>query len=127
MLQEKSLQRSASGTGANINFAGTWVNELGSEMTLVQTGDTLTGEYTSTKSDGGGKTSGFLQGYVDGDLISFIVHWEEYQAITSWVGQLEPGSPKETIKTLWQMTKQVPQGEEWASINSGSDSFVRKQ
>ena len=72
------------------------------------------------------KTVGDLLGYVDGDLISFVVHWRDFQAITAWVGQLDPTAKKQTIKTLWQMTKQVASGEEWASINAGSDTFMRK-
>lgn len=126
MQQEKSLGRALAGTGASVDFAGTWKNELTSEMTLVQTNDVLTGSYESAVSSGGGKTVGDLQGYVDGDLIAFIVHWRDFQAITSWVGQLVPNAPEETVKTLWQMTKQVASGEEWSSINAGSDTFTRK-
>ena len=126
MKQERSLGRALAGTGQMTDFLGTWKNELTSEMTLVQANDVLSGAYESAVSGGGGKTVGDLQGYVDGDLIAFIVHWRDFQAITSWVGQLEPNAPAETIKTLWQMTKQVDAGEEWASINAGSDSFTRK-
>jgi len=126
MLQEKALARAKSGTGTSVDFAGTWVNELGSKVVLIQTNDSLSGTYESTVSSGGTKTVGDLVGYVDGDLIAFIVHWRDFQSITSWVGQLVPDAPKETIKTLWQMTKQVDVGEEWASINAGSDIFTRK-
>lgn len=125
MLQERSLDRARAGTGTFTNFAGTWKNELGSQMTLIQSGDSLTGEYESAVSSGGGTTIGDLSGFVDGDLIAFLVHWRDFEAITSWVGQLEPGATTETIKTLWQMTKQVPSGDEWASINAGSDTFTR--
>lgn len=125
MQQEMALGRALVGTGPSVDFSGTWKNELTSEMVLVQANETLSGTYESAVSSGGGKTVGDLQGYVDGDLISFIVHWRDFQAITSWVGQLEPGAPQETIKTLWQMTKQVGAGEEWSSINAGSDSFTR--
>lgn len=127
MLQEKSLSRAIQGTGQSINFAGTWVNELGSEMVLVQANDEISGQYESAVSSSGTKTRGALQGYVDGDLISFVVHWDEFQAITSWVGQLDPGAKEETIRTLWQMTKQVAAGEEWSSINSGADTFTRQK
>lgn len=126
MQQEKSLARALAGTGAPVDFSGTWKNELNSEMTLTQINDVLSGTYESAVSSGGGKTIGDLRGYVDGDLIAFVVHWRDFQAITSWVGQLEPGVDQESIKTLWQMTKQVASGEEWSSINAGSDSFTRK-
>src|SRR4051794_19174349 len=105
MRLSHALGRAAPGTGASVDFSGTWKNELHSQMTLVQTGDTLSGEYQSAVSGGGSSTTGALQGYVDGDLISFIVHWNDFQAITAWVGQLDPNAPEETIATLWQMTQ----------------------
>ena len=126
MLQEKALARARAGTGSSVDFSGTWVNELGSEVVLVQANDMLTGTYESAVSGGGTTTTGDLQGYVDGDLISFVVHWRDFQAITAWVGQLDPNASEETINTLWQMTKQVSAGEEWASINAGADYFTRK-
>ena len=126
MLQEKSLARALSGTGATVDFSGVWKNELSSEATLTQVNGVLSGTYESAVSAGGGKTIGDLQGYVDGDLISFVVHWRDFQAITTWVGQLDPNAAVETINTLWQMTKQVPGGEEWSSINAGADYFTRK-
>ena len=126
MRLENALGRAKAGTGATVNFAGTWKNELGSTMTLVQTGDTLSGEYESAVSSGGTTTGGDLQGYVDGDLIAFIVHWRDFEAITAWAGQLKPDTSPDTIDTLWQMTKQVAVGEEWSSINAGADEFVRQ-
>ncbi|KQP34672.1 avidin [Methylobacterium sp. Leaf102] len=120
------MARATARTGTSVDFAGTWVNEGGSEVVLVQTNDALSGTYESAVSSGGIKAAGTLVGYVDGDLIAFTVHWEAFQAITSWVGQLLPNAPRETIKTLWQMTKQVDSGEEWASINAGSDTFTRR-
>lgn len=126
MRLEHSLRRARPGTGASVNFAGTWKNELGSTMTLIQTGDALSGEYESAVSSGGNTTIGDLQGYADGDLIAFVVHWRDFEAITSWVGQLEPNVSPDRIKTLWQMTKQVAAGDEWSSINAGSDEFVRQ-
>jgi hypothetical protein len=126
MHQENSLARALAGTGTTVDFTGKWKNELGSvaEMTQNAAG-ALSGTYTSQVSGGGGSTIGDLLGYVDGDLISFVVHWRDFQAITAWVGQLDPKMPVDTLKTLWQMTKQVASGEEWASINAGSDTFVR--
>ena len=125
MLQDKALRRAPRGTGQVVDFTGNWKNALHSRMTLIQKDGKLTGSYTSKVSDEGGETAGDLQGYVDGDLIAFVVHWDDYQAITSWVGQSDPGASELTIQTLWQMTKQVEEGEEWASINSGFDAFTR--
>src|SRR5204863_3232739 len=113
------------GTGPAVDFSGTWINELKSTMIVTQTNDIITGNYTSAVSANGTQATGSLRGYADGDLIAFIVHWNEFQAITSWVGQLEPTNPK-LLNTLWQMTKQVAAGEEWASINAGADYFTKQ-
>ena len=126
MQQEKSLERALAGTGAAVDFSGTWLNELGSTVVLTQKSDVLAGTYTSAVSGSGGKTQGNLQGYVDGGLISFVVHWKDFQAITAWVGELDPKAPKQTINTLWHMTKKVPTGDEWAAINAGADYFTRQ-
>ena len=124
MRQESALGRALSGTGTTYDFSGTWENELGSGMVLVQTNDVLSGTYESAVSGGGGSTTGDLQGYVDGDLISFVVHWRSFQAITAWVGQLVPNASPAQILMLWQMTQQVAVGDEWQSINAGTDTFT---
>ena len=126
MWHEKSLGRALAGTGTSVDFTGVWVNELKSVATITQLNGALSGTYVSQVSSTGGTTTGDLVGYVDGDLISFVVHWRDFQAITAWVGQMVPNQAPDTINTLWQMTKQVAVGEEWASINAGADSFVRQ-
>jgi Avidin family len=126
MLQERVLGRAKKGTGSLVDFTGSWANELNSTMTITQTGDVLNGTYQSAVSADGSSTQGDLQGYADGDLIAFIVHWRDFQAITAWVGQLDPNASADTINSLWQMTSQVPVGDEWASINAGADSFTRQ-
>lgn len=126
MLQEKALGRAKAGTGPFWDFSGQWINELGSEVHLIQTNIALSGSYRSAVSAGGKQTIGDLVGFVDGDLIAFTVSWRDFQAITSWVGQLQPGAPVQTLKMLWQMANQVGAGEEWASINAGADVFQRK-
>jgi Avidin family len=125
MLHENALARAVAGTGASYGFAGTWKNELGSQVVLTQTNDKLAGTYKSAVSGGGTSTTGDLQGYVDGDLIAFIVHWRSFQAITAWVGQVVPKAEPAQILTLWQMTQQVAVGDEWQSINAGTDRFTR--
>lgn len=128
MRHELMLQRALTGTGTAFDFSGTWQNELKSTMTITQTGDSLSGTYNSATSSAGTSTKGKLTGYVDGKIIAFAVHWDDFQAITSWVGQVapkaQPGDP-DVLNTLWQMTKAVAPGDEWASINAGADTFGR--
>lgn len=123
MHVEKILTRALRGTGTTIDFSGDWTNELNSTMRLTQQGGSLSGTYESAVSGGGGTTTGDLLGYIDGNLISFVVHWRDFQAITAWVGQLD--SKTQTLNTLWQMTKAVDPGLEWESINAGADYFTR--
>jgi len=123
MSHEATLANAAEGSGPNTDFSGHWVNELGSVVELRQQNNTLSGKYVSQVSGTGGKTIGDLQGYVDGDLIAFVVRWRDFQAITSWVGQLDQLQTR--MNTLWQMTKQVSPGDEWESINAGADSFTK--
>jgi len=123
MIQEKALARALPGSAAVVNFTGTWKNELGSEMEITQSGFELAGEYRSAVSSSGSQAKGQLKGYANGDLISVVVHWNDFQAITAWVGQLDKAQT--TLNTLWQMTKQVDPGDEWASINAGADYFSK--
>jgi avidin family protein len=56
MRHEKALRfRPANNRVTPVDFTGTWKNELGSEMTLVQTDQSLTGKYESVVSGVGGK------------------------------------------------------------------------
>ncbi len=54
MRHEKALGfRQGDSRVITVQFTGTWKNELGSEMTLVQTGQSLTGKYESVVSGKG--------------------------------------------------------------------------
>lgn len=119
-----ALSGALAGTGPNVDFSGAWKNELTSTMTLMQANGQLTGVYASAVADTNPPiaTQGDIQGYVDGNLISFVVHWRDFQAITAWVGRLTSTGE---IETLWQMIKQVKPGFEWESINANSDTFSR--
>jgi len=122
MAHDIELVNAKAGTGNSTDFSGKWANELGSNVLFTQEGDALTGVYESAVSSGGGKTYGDVIGHVDGNLISFVVHWRSFQAITAWVGQMDT---LKTITTLWQMTKKSGSEDEWASINSGFDVFTK--
>ncbi|RZM28780.1 MAG: avidin [Sphingomonas sp.] len=117
------LSAALEGTGQSIDFSGKWVNELSSTMDVIQNGTVLTGTYFSAVSGGSSSTTGALQGSVDGALIAFVVHWNDFQASTAWVGHLDSGTG--SIATLWQMTSASEPGAEWSSINAGADTFTR--
>jgi hypothetical protein len=109
-----------------LNIGGDWKNELRSEMHLDQNGATLTGHYKSYKNDAGQiAAEGPLVGWVSGKLVAFSVNWNGLDSITSWVGQHIEDQDGPRLVTLWQMTKAVPDGSEWESINAGADTFWR--
>lgn len=128
MLHDKALASAATTVAAPVNFPGDWHNQLGSSAHFDLQGNKLTGTYTSAVSSQGTPVSGQISGYINGDLIAFSVLWPS-AAITSWVGQLVTDNGIETIKTLWQMTTNVPDANEptelWASIYAGADNFIR--
>lgn len=131
MKLEKALKYAAHADQAaelHVDFSGRWRNQLGSTMELTVNGSGLTGEYTSAVSGGGGSIIGTLSGYINGDLIAFVVNWPS-AAITAWTGQLTSEGGRDVIKTLWQMTTNVADEDEetglWASIYAGSDQFRR--
>jgi hypothetical protein len=104
MRHEEALRfRPANNRVIPLEFTGTWKDELGSEMTLVQTGQSLTGKYESVVSGAGGKITGELSGWANQRLISVSVNWPT-TAITAWVGHLVREDGKDAIETLWQMT-----------------------
>jgi hypothetical protein len=126
MNQELALGTAVQGTGNAVDFSGDWINELGSTMTLKQQDDTLSGVYRSAVSGDEKATTGKLLGFADGEHISFVVHWDDFQAITAWVGQLDLKASPAAIRTLWQMTSERDDDQVWASINAGADKFVRQ-
>jgi hypothetical protein len=105
-------------------FGGSWVNELGSTMTIDQDGSLLSGTYTSPASGSGDPAHGALRGYASGRLIAFSVLWDDFQSITSWTGHMN-GTSIDEIATLWQMVVAVPPGDGWESIYAGADTFRR--
>lgn len=115
--------------GATVDFAGAWKNQLGSVMTLTVTGQGVSGRYVSPVSGGSGAVEGAIAGYVDGDLIAFVVNWDTTASLTAWTGQLVGGGAGATLKTLWHLVMNVPDPDEatglWQSTFAGADVFTR--
>lgn len=123
-MRIESALASAIAATAPLNFAGTWRNELNSEMKLTQRGSSLTGTYTSIVNNGGKPSAeGKLIGWVSGRIIAFSVNYVDFDSISSWVGQYVDRNA--SIETLWYLDQTVAVGSEWDSINAGSDTFWR--
>lgn len=129
MLTSKTILNAAPSLGATIDFSGIWKNQLNSTMTLTMTGQQIMGRYESLVSGGGGSVGGDLTGFVDGDLISFVVNWTTPASLTAWTGQLVADGGVDVIKTLWLLVQNVDDPSEptglWKSTLTGTDEFTR--
>ncbi len=109
-------------------YAGTWHNENGSELRIeVGPAGRISGRFVPGVGFGADETFE-VTGFVSGNLISFAVQFGKYDSLTSWVGHLVEENGEKSLKTLWQMTVEVPHPERkdqrWKGIWSGSDEFV---
>lgn len=113
-------------TGGGVCLAaGQWVNDRGSAVTLSCDGDRLSGVYNTNVGQPDKGQSFPLTGWIEGDNLSFTVHFKGYGSITAWVGQIEG----EQLKTLWHLTRNVDDDKEaedmWKSVTSGASVFTR--
>ncbi len=132
MLSAKAILQAAPSSGAaTVNFSGAWRNQLGSVMILTVAGQRVTGTYSSPVSSDGSSVNGELVGFVDGDLITFVVNWTTPASLTAWTGQLLSTGGRDVIKTLWLLVQNVPDASEpnglWQSTLTGADDFERPQ
>ena len=102
------------------DFTGTWINELGSTMTLtVNTDGSVTGSYTSAVGD----TNTYpLQGQAAANTIVFTVAFDATGSLTAWAGHYNPNTV--AIDTLWHLVAQPDQGELWDATLAGFDTFT---
>jgi len=124
MRVEHALQRASlpgPGLGPAEELSGTWVNELGSTMTLDAGHDgTLTGSYTSAVGD----TNTYpLVGNADANAASFVVAFTESGSITAWAGHYNPASGQ--LELLWHLVEQPVDGADWAATLAGFDAFTQ--
>ena len=128
MHSELALRKAGPPGTRTVDFSGSWRNQLGSQMDLTVSGNSISGQYQSAVSGESGPITGDLVGFINGDLISFVVNWPS-AAITAWVGQMINDNGYDVIITLWQMTMNVSETDEptgmWQSILAGTDRFHR--
>lgn len=113
-----------------VDFNGSWKNELGSSMSLTVDADgSVTGQYRTAVGAPGNEEEFPLLGFASGDLLSFTVNFGKYGSLTSWVGQHTDASGIETIRTLWHLAREVANAEEpeklWGAVLAGADNFTR--
>ena len=102
------------------DFAGTWHNELKSEMELkVDSAGNVTGTYRSLAGEGDHKPKS-LTGFADGNAIAFTVHFDDATTVTAWTGHLVDGK----ITTLWQLVFPASADNVWKATWTGTDTFT---
>ena len=107
---------------------GLWVNESGSAM-IVSTDETgrLTGRYCSELGRVEPESCHPLTGWVTGDVVGFAVRFDPPGSVTSWSGQIGTDEDGAFLRTLWHLSRDVPEEEEaerlWESVISGFAIF----
>lgn len=108
-------------------IAGEWVNERGSSVNFVVTEGLLSGYYNTQLGNPDPKSRFPLTGFIEGDQLTFTVNFKGYGSLTSWTGQISEDENGPYIRTLWHLTRDVPDAEEdedlWSSIIAGNAKF----
>jgi len=112
---------------APLNLEGVWVNERGSAVTFQNKDGLLSGHYNTQLGNPDPAARFPLTGFVEGDQLTFTVNFKGYGSLTSWTGQMSEDESGPYIRTLWNLTRDVPDAEEedelWSSIISGAATF----
>jgi hypothetical protein len=98
-------------------------------VTFVANDGLLSGTYQTQLGNPDPDSRFPLTGFIEGDQLTFTVNFKGYGSLTSWTGQISEDAEGEYIRTLWHLTRDVPDAEEdadlWSSIISGSAKFRR--
>lgn len=108
-----------------LTAGSSWVNELGSVLTInsIAPSGLMTGTYTSNVGCGAGTAQPMTGWYYPGNTggaITFSVYWNGCNSVTSWSGQYN--YQNQQFQTLWYLTLAAQPA--WNGINAGTDTFV---
>lgn len=114
----------------SVDFAGTWRNDLGSEMELSVAGSDLSGVYRTNVGKPEPTEEFALVGFVTGDVITFTANFGKYGSLSAWAGQhTEPEPGRSAIKALWHLARRVGDASEpqelWSAVVAGANTFSR--
>ncbi len=83
---------------------GIWINEGGSQLHLALEGNKVTGHYITAAKRPVQNKPYPITGWINGDLIGFVVAWEDSHSLTSWCGRYTVEKDgRECIKTVWHL------------------------
>lgn len=112
---------------ATLTTGTSWVNELGSVLTIdsIAGNGLMTGSYvTKVGCDAGSPQpmTGWYFAGSTGGAMTFTVNFQGCNSITSWTGQYNYSNG--SIQTLWYLAAAV--APTWNAINAGADMFVQQ-
>ncbi len=115
-----------------MDLNGDWYNELGSLMTLIVNGASITGKYHTAVGDADGlyELAGRLSLPADENrTLGFTVAWQNdrrsVDSTTSWSGEAREINGNQTILTTWLLSTETTPDNDWKSTLVGKDLFTR--
>src|SRR4051812_22002228 len=113
-----------------MTIAGTWFNELGSQMDITLSGATITGTYWTAVGSASGRYD--LIGYIDttlpspgGQAVGWTVVWKNgtgtSNSVTTWSGQYQTDAGPEEIVTFWLLTSEQLSANDWGATQIGKN------
>ena len=112
-------------------FSGRWTNQLGSEMNITVTGQSVTGTYQSAVGNVVSGKKYNLVGFVSEDIIGFVVDYDDSVAVATWIGRYVSTEGVERIHTLWHTgstyadKSHTKKRDLWDSFGTNADVFDR--
>ncbi len=108
-----------------LTSGSSWVNELGSVLTInnIASNGLMSGTYVTATGCSAGQQqpmTGWYYGGNTGGAITFSVYWTGCNSVTSWSGQYNYSNGQ--FQTLWYLT--AASAPVWNGINAGTDTFV---
>ena len=107
---------------------GAWRNESGSTLIVEVAADgRMAGRYCSELGRVEPESCHPLTGWVTGDVVGFAVKFDPPGSVTAWSGQVGEDVAGRYLRTLWHLSRDVPEAEEddrlWESVISGFATF----
>lgn len=105
---------------------GVWRNQLGTVLRLRSSaGGRLEGWLESPVggAEGAHPLTGFSESGGQGEVLGFVVAFEETRSVTSWSGRRR--ATDGTISAVWILSEQSEVANEWQATRIGYDTFVR--
>ncbi len=123
---EQAAVPAAAGRTA-VDLTGHWQNERGSVLVVDSVVDgVLKGTFTSTVGKANSKVAYPITGFVNGDVVGFVVNFGESGSVATFAGQLAD----EGLRTQWHVSRDVADADEpkqlWSSVLTGSDTFTKR-